>query len=77
MGTGPSNQLGRHKRHMWQSAVLSMLHRLHSDGMTPDKIEASALGVVKCADLIIEEMEKRFGDAAMPPSSRQTITLKK
>lgn len=59
---------------MWQSMVMSIIHKLHPDDARDATLHASMLRVAKEADFMLDEMDKRFSPSHEKPT---TLTLKR
>lgn len=66
-----SNPVGKNRKAMWQSCVLSILHRLNSEDVRLSTIEGTMKAVSRAADIVLDEMETRFSEP------RTQVTLRK
>mgnify|MGYP001603712410 FL=1 len=55
-----SSPLGKNRKAMWQSLVMSLVHRLHQDDARPHVLRGTMEKIALEADFMIEELEKRF-----------------
>ena len=69
-----ASPLGKNRKAMWQSMVMSIIHRLHQDDVRTETLHASMLRIAAEADFMLEEMDKRFTPS---PEKTTTLTLKR
>lgn len=74
-----ASPLGKNRKAMWQSMVMSIIHRLHQDDVRAATLHESMVRVALEADFMLDEMDKRFTSPQPEPkeSSRPTITLRR